>query len=61
MADTQSNQTRPKFTHQKASGNQKLSDIFPALTMLANSEHATSLLAGCSSLIAVSFQEVSHE
>jgi hypothetical protein len=60
MADTQSNQTRPKFIHRKASGNQKLSDISPALTALAANEHQAPMLAGVLFLTVVYCQEVRH-
>ncbi|MDE9545071.1 hypothetical protein [Xenorhabdus bovienii] len=50
MADTQSNQTRPKFTCLIASGTQRLIAIFPQFLI--------TILAGISSLRSVSRQEV---
>ncbi|MDC9598307.1 hypothetical protein [Xenorhabdus anantnagensis] len=63
MADTQSNQTRLKFTFLIASGTQRLVDIYPLclIIVLASSENEARLLADMSSLIFVSRQEAHHE
>jgi hypothetical protein len=62
MATPQLNQTRLKFTFLIASGTQRLVDIHPVrlITVLADSENEARLLAGMSSLIFVSRQEVRH-
>ncbi|KER03329.1 hypothetical protein LGZ99_06000 [Photorhabdus temperata] len=62
MDTPQHNQTRLKFTFLIASGNQRLVDIHPVrlITVLADSEGEARLLAGISSLIFVSRQEVNH-
>ncbi|WP_047686064.1 MULTISPECIES: hypothetical protein [Xenorhabdus] len=63
MADTQSNQTRLKFTFLIASGTQRLVDLHPLrlIIVLASSENEARLLTGMSSLIFVSCQEARHE
>ncbi|PHM22026.1 hypothetical protein BDE27_2545 [Xenorhabdus ehlersii] len=62
MDTPQHTQTRLKFTFLIASGTQRLVDIHPVrlITVLADSEVEARLLAGISSLIFVSRQEVSH-
>jgi hypothetical protein len=62
MATPQLKPTRLKFTFLIASGTQRLIDIHPVrlITVLADSENEARLLAGMSSLIFVSRQEVRH-
>ncbi|WP_161796553.1 hypothetical protein [Xenorhabdus khoisanae] len=63
MADTQSNQTRLKFTFLIASGTQRLIDLHPVrlIIVLAYSENEARSLAGIPSLIFVSRQGARHE
>ncbi|MBC8949110.1 hypothetical protein [Xenorhabdus sp. TS4] len=63
MADTQSNQTRLKYTFLIASGTQWLVDLYPLrlIIVLASSENEARLLADMSSLIFALRQGAYHE